>query len=495
MGGQKSSLLLFPHQLYPLKDLPDVDTVIVAEDPLSFGLDSEYRRRLHKQKLIHMRASMRRYVEEVLWPAGVKVEYVELDPLLQVSDLLRKVHHSDQLIIFDPSNEILTTRLLQARRDLGDAAPAIEFLPSPNFYLKEQEIRQYFTQRHQHQFAEFYQWQRERFNILIEDYKPVGGSWMLDNKQTAVSQPLPSFPVFGDNQWVAEASEYVGKHFSDNPGSSDCIWPTSHAEAARWLADFAQHRLDAYGPHSDAINSEAPWLYHSALSTSLNIGLLNPEQVVDAAISRHHERPVSLASLELFVRRILGQREFIRGIAVVGGPELRQANPLQARRRLTQAWYDGTTGIPIFDDVVKKLLTRGYVHDSERLHVAATLMTLCEITPSDIHQWFQELFVDSQDWSLTPHIYALGQFADETTLEGGPYICTSKMLMDKSDYGRGEWANVWDGLYWKFIERHRAVLRTKPGMRSVVQRLDRLDPDQKRIMYYRADDFLQSHTQ
>ncbi len=495
MSSSKASLLLFPHQLYPTKDLPDVDTVIVVEDSLSFGLDPDHRLQLHKQKLISMRASMRRYVEEVLWPTGVKVEYIELDPLLQLTDVLRKVRRSEQLMVFDPSNEILTKGLLAARRTLGEDAPAIQFLPSPNFYLKEQEIRQYFTERHAHPFVEFYQWQRERFNILVDDYKPVGGSWMITDKLPASHQALPSFPVFGDNKWVADASQYVAKHFPDNPGSSDCIWPTSHAEAAQWLKDFVHHRLNNFAAQNDRIDSQAPWLHHSALSSSLNTGLLSPQQVVSAALARHAAEPVPLTSLELFIRRILGQREFTRGISLVGGPELRQANPLQARRRLTAAWYTGDTGIPIYDDVVKKALSRGYLHDSERLHVAATLMTLCEITPGDIYRWFKELCVDTQDWSLVPNIYALGQFADDTTLEGGPYIGTSKMLMDKSDYTRGEWANVWDGLYWKFIERHEAVLKTKPGMRSIVQRLHRLDPDQKRIMYYRADDFLNLHTQ
>lgn len=495
MGGPKTSLLLFPHQLYEVQYLPNVDTVFVLEDALSFGLDQEYRWRLHKQKLIYLRASMRRYVEEVLWPTGVKVEYIELDPLLTLSDVLGKVKSDEQLMIFDPSNEILTRRLLQARRDLGDKAPAIEFLPSPNFYLKEQEIRQYFTQRHSHPFSEFYQWQRERFNILIEDYKPIGGDWMITEKVPASKQALPSFAAFGDNKWVEDATKYVNKHFADNPGSTDCIWPTSHAEAAKWLHDFVQHRLDYFAVDNNSISSEAPWLYHSALSTSLNIGLLSPQQAVDAALARHKAQPVPLPSLELFIRRILGQREFMRGISVVGGPELRQANPLKAGRRLTSAWYTGNTGIPIFDDAVHKALARGYLHNSERLQVVATLMTLCEISPSDIYQWFNELCLDSQDWSLLPHVYALGQFADDTTLEGGPYISTSKMLIDQSDYTRGEWANVWDGLYWQFIERHQAVLKIKPGMRSIVQRLHRLDPDQKRIMYYRADDFLRTHTQ
>lgn len=491
----KSALILYPHQLFPVGDLPQVDTIILVEDPLLFGVDQEHRLRLHKQKIILMRASMRRYAEEMLWPTGVKVDYVELDVFLQTTDLLDKVRKFDRTFMFDPTNEILALRLLQARREMGEGAPSVEFLPSPNFYLKEQEARQYFAERHKHPFGEFYQWQRERFNILIEDFKPVGGAWMLEPKQQRPADQLPSFAVFGDNKWVQEATQYVTSHFPDNPGQADCIWPSSHGEASHWLKDFVEHRLDNYGQHAEAFDSKAPWLYHSALSSSLNLGLLSPRQVVEAALIRHKNRPVPLESLELFIRQVLGYREFTRAISLVGGSSLRDANPLKASRRLTPAWYNGTTGLPVFDDLVAKLKLHGYAHNSERLLVAGTIMTLCEITPKDIHQWFTEFFVDAQDWALVPHIYALGQFADNSTLEGGPFICTSKVLMDKSDYTRGEWANVWDGLYWRFIEKHKSLLHKNAHTRSAVQRLDRLDADQRRILSYRAEDFLNKFTQ
>lgn len=491
----KSALILYPHQLFTPQALPNVDTVFLVEEPLLFGVDPEHRRRLHKQKLILMRASMRRYAQEVLWPAGYKVEYIELDVFMQTQDLLNKARKFERTYMFDPSNETITLRLLQARREMGEHAPALEFLPSPNFYLKEQEIRQYFSDRHTHPFAEFYQWQRERFNILIENYKPVGGEWMLQPKPAKKGDQLPSFGVFGSNEWVQDATKYVTKHFPENPGSTDFIWPTSHEEAAQWLADFVAHRLDGYGPHADSFDSQAPWMYHSVLSSSLNIGLLTPQQVVEAALHRHAQRPVPLESLELFVRQVLGHREFIRGISLVGGSTIRQANPLKSTRRLTHAWYNGTTGIPAFDNVVARALAKGYVSHDERLLVAGTLMTVCEIAPADIHQWFSELFVDAHDWALTPHVYALSQFADTTTLQGGPYICTSKTIMDKSDYKTGEWTNVWDGLYWRFIEKHKTVLKKSPKMRTVLQKLEKLDPDQKRIISYRADDFLNQFTQ
>ena len=491
----KSALILYPHQLFPVAELPQVDSVILVEDPLSFGTDRELPARLHKQKIILLRASMRRYAEEVLWPAGFKVDYVELDVFMQTTDLLEKVKKFDRTIMFDPANETLTLRLLQARRDMGEDAPAIEFLATPNFFLKEHEVRQYFAERHKHPFDEFYQWQRERFNIMIEDYKPVGGDWIIQSKAAKVGEQAPGMRVFGDNPWVADAIKYVHEHFPDNPGSDAFVWPTSHKEADEWLQDFLHNRLEGFGPHNDLIDSQTSWLHHSALAASLNLGLLSPQQVVGAALDHHAKQPVSLDSLECFVRQILGWREYTRGIALVGGASLRQANPLKSNRKLSSSWYNGTTGIPPFDDMVKKVLAKGYANHTERLFIAGTLMTICEIDPADIHQWFSELFVDAQDWALTPNVYALSQFADNSTLDGGPYICTSKTVLDKSDYQRGEWCNVWDGLYWRFIEKHKATLKKTPKMRAVVHRLDSLEADRKRIISYRAEDFLTQFTQ
>ena len=177
----KTALILYPNQLFPFEVLPKVDTVVLVEEPLYFGRDQKNLRQLHKQKIILHRASMRRYVEEVLFPNKFDVDYVELDVFMSSGDVLDRVKKFDKVYVFDPVYEELTTRLLAARRERGDGLE-LEFLQSPNFYLTDQEVRQYFDDKHALPFADFYQWQRERFNILIdENYKPVGGKWMFED--------------------------------------------------------------------------------------------------------------------------------------------------------------------------------------------------------------------------------------------------------------------------------------------------------------------------
>ncbi len=490
----KSALILYPHQLFPLEQLPDVQRVFLIEEPLFFGMDSEKPLKLHKQKLILHRASMQRYVEEILWPADYQVDYIELDVFLSASDLLGRVKGFDKVYVFDPVDETLTERLLKARRERGEGEANIEFLPSPNFYLKEQEVRDYFGSHHK-AFPDFYQWQRERFNILIdENYKPAGSKWIFDAKKQQnpdKDKVLPSFAVFGDNKHVEKAIEWVNEHFPDNPGSIDFIWPTNHAEALAWLDDFVENRLDNYATHADIINSEAPWLFHSALSSSLNTGLLSPQQIVEVALKRHNKRQVDLASLESFVRQILGWREYTRGLYTTKGAAMKGYDAFKRLRRMSPAWYEGKLDLPPFDNLAKKLNERAYAHQNERLLIAGNLMLLCEIHPEDVRQWFSQLFIDTYDWVTTPNIYNLQQLSDDDFKLA---IAPSSLIMQISDYQRGDWADVWDGLYWRFIEKHSDLFKSSPRLRPIAQRLERLDPDRRRIIGYRADDFLANYT-
>lgn len=492
----KSALVLYPNQLFPVAMLPEVETVILVEEPLFFGMDRQYPRRPHKQKLILHRAATRRYAKEVLWPAAYDVEYIDLDVLYDTGDILNRAKKFDQIYIIDPAEDILIHRLLEARRQKPDS-PEVEFLPSPNFYLKEQDVRQYLAHAHKQLFADFYQWQRERFNILIgEDYKPLGGQWMLQAKsqRTTREQAPPSFEVYGNNEYVAEATKFVSERFGNNPGGTDFIWPTNHQEAAQWLDEFVENRLDGYAAYQDALDGQAAWLYHSALSSSLNIGLLSPQQVVEAALKRHAKRPVPLESLEAFIRNILGWREFTRGQYITRHVPMRHTNAFKHHRKLTGAWYTGDLGIPPFDDVAKKLQAHAYAHQPERLMIIGNLMTLAEIDPEQIYQWFSEMFIDAYDWAVIPNVYAMGQFASSDSWGGKPGFSSSHAILQASHYQRDVWSDVWDGLFWRFVEKHHSLLSRSANTRVMVQRLERLDPDRRRIIGYRAEDFLARYT-
>jgi deoxyribodipyrimidine photolyase-related protein len=173
---------------------------------------------------------------------------------------------------------------------------------------------------------------------------------------------------------------------------------------------------------------------------------------------------------------------------------MRTKNMLKNTRQLTDAWYDGTLGIPPFDDMVLKVQKHGYAHHIERLMIAGNLMLLSDIHPNDVYRWFSELFVDAYDWVMVPNVYGMSQFVDSGSIVTKPYVSSSNYILNMSHYEHGEWSDIWDGLYWRFIEKHREPFAKNPRMRMMAAQLDKLDPDRKRIISYRAEDFLKKYT-
>ena len=493
----QSALLLYPHQLFAVEHLPKVDIVYVVEDPLFFGTDAEYPVAFHKQKLILHRASMRRYVEEQLWANEIDVEYLELADVQHSGEVLSHAQKAgaELVYMFDVCDFVLEKRLQEALATNVEAPFELRVLPSPNFMLKKGEVEEFFADKSNHKFAPFYQWQRERFNILIDKkYKPVGGKWSFDTEnrnKIPTDLQVPGFVSFGDNDYVKEAAAWVGKRFAKNPGdSTNFLWPTSHAEAQQWLADFLQHRLELFGPYEDAIDGQAMMLYHSGISAPLNCGLLSPVQIVDNTLEHHEKTPIDLPSLEGFIRQIIGWREYIRGLYVVQGSTMRTANALEKQRALSSAWWDGTTGLPPVDDVIAKVQKHAYAHHIERLMVVGNAMLLCDMHPDEVYKWFMGMFIDAYDWVMVPNVYGMSQFSDLGSMVTKPYISGSNYILSMSNYQKDDWCDVWDGLFWGFVERHQEELAKNPRTSMMVKNLKRLNPDRHRIISYRAKDFL-----
>lgn len=497
----KTALLLYPNQLYAAQHLPaDVDEVVLVEEPLLFGTDEQYKLYVHKQKLAFMRATMRRYVEEELWPAGFQVDYIEFSKLQTSGDIVEKLKEFELVHVFEFNDDILSRRLVSALNAHPDA-PQLSVLMSPSFFLNAQESDEFFKDPKSSQFPKFYQWQRERFNILIdqETYKPLEGKWDFKapaRKRVPKGTELASFQIYGSNDFVVEAVEYVEKHFSDNPGLlADFPWPTSRSEAQKWLADFLESRLEKYAVYHEAIDGQAPWLFHSAVAPLLNSGLLQPDEVVSAAIAAHKKQNGDIENVETFVRNILGWREYARGVYRKRNVVLRTANSFQHERKMTIDWYRGTTGIPPVDDIIKKILTRSYTHEVERVMVLGNIMFLCEFHPDEVYRWFMEMFIDSYDWAVVPRVYGVSQGAAFTQLGTTPAISSSNFILNMSHYEKGVWSDVWDGLYWRGIEKHRDKFASHPDFKMAVSQLDKISPNRRRIIGYRAEDFLKEKTE
>lgn len=513
-------LLIFPHQLYWSNQKPshlglehEPSDVLFVEDSLFFG-DHHYPADFHKQKLWFHRATMRRYAAalEALSERKSKnskktskqprVHYAEYEE--GAGSLHEHIHSffasadsevERKILVADPTDFILSKRLTAIASELE---LELEVLPSQLFLNSPDENQDYREGKKKWFMADFYKWQRTRMELLVEDGEPVGGKWSFDeeNRKKVPKSKLKSLPSLVEcsrDEFDEEAKEYVEKRFPESLGSLDeFYYPTSAPEAERWLDDFLEHKFEAFGPYEDAIEQGESWLWHSVLTPALNTGLLSPQYVTQKTIDAAEDRDVPLNSLEGFLRQIVGWREFMRATYEDLGVTMRTTNYWSHTRAMPSSFYDGSTGIIPVDDVIKRLLATGYCHHIERLMVLGGFMFLCEIDPQEIYRWFMEMFIDSYDWVMVPNVYAMSQNADGGLITTKPYFSGSAYVRKMSHYPKGDWCDVWDGLYWRWIWNHVEELGKNPRWAMMCATAKRMDEEKRNTHLKNANDFLSS---
>lgn len=479
--------LVFPHQLYKLSlHLHTKRPVVLIEDALYF---SQYR--FHKQKLILHRASMKFY-QEYLQKKGYTVSYIEANQsdLRQLFNAWKNQDISN--IHYVETNDYLLERRLH--RFAGQTGIRLYLHPSPNFLTTSDELAQLLPTGKKYLMADFYIRQRKRLNILIENNGPVGGQWSFDaenRKRLPKGTKPPVVYQPARTRWIDEATVYVEKYFPSNPGSTDSFtYPVTFQEAENVLEDFLLHRMRDFGAYEDAIVKNESILFHSVLTPALNIGLLSPQQIINKTIELHQTEKFPLNSLEGFVRQLIGWREFMRGMYHREGTKQRTTNFLAHTRKMPPSFYTGTTGIEPIDQTIKKILQTGYCHHIERLMILGNFMHLCEFDPDDVYRWFMELFIDSYDWVMVPNVYGMSQYADGGRMTTKPYVSGSNYVLKMSDYKEGNWCEIWDALYWQYIEKHSERFIRNPRMSMIVNLARKMDPAKMKQHRKVAKEFL-----
>lgn len=475
--------LVLPHQLFESHlDAPDGTTFVLVEHDLLFR---QYR--FHVQKLVLHRASMRRFAER-LRGRGFDVEVIETDgrttsrrALARVVERLAPTSVSVYDVVDDWLSQDLTAGLADGGYELGEG----DVLETPNFLTTRAQVDDFFTGSRARMSA-FYEHQRRRLDVLVEDGHPVGGRWSFDEdnrKKLPKAHPVPEPAAPERHEAVEGAIAWVGRAFPDNPGrAASFAWPTSHAEAEVGLEQFLAERFHEFGPYEDALSAEHPFVFHSLMTPGLNIGLLSPRHVLTRALEVGEDDDVPIASLEGFVRQVIGWREYMRATYVVHGRRMRTRNHLGHARALDDGWWTAETGLGPVDHVLERVLEHGYAHHIERLMVLGNAMCLMRTDPDAVYEWFMEMFVDAYDWVMVPNVYAMSQFAAKESITTKPYVSGSNYLRKMSDYasqdwdGDGEdWQAAWDGLYWTFVRDHRDVFERNARSGFAVRTYDGLD--------------------
>jgi deoxyribodipyrimidine photolyase-related protein len=482
--------LIFPHQLF--ENHPALNKkrmVYLIEDDLFFGQFA-----FHKQKLILHRASMKHY-EMNLKKKGYQVNYLDHFKVTSTSNLFKLLKKQNVNVIHysDTVDYLLERRLKRESRKSG-----IELIPyaSPNFICSTEFIDQFFQRKKRYFQTEFYIELRKQQNILMESDNPVGGLWtydMMNRSRLPKGITPPQLLSLPTNAFVTEAVNYVERNFNANPGSvSPFKYPVTAEEAERVLDDFLHHRFQHYGVYQDAIDAQQSTLFHSLLTPALNIGLLTPQQILKKAEAYFHQHNIPINSSEGFIRQVLGWREFIRAVYIREGVKERTTNYFKHNRKIPDSFYTGTTGIEPVDNIIRRLLQTGYSNHIERLMVLGNIMLLCEFDPDGVYQWFMELYIDAYDWVMVPNVYGMSQYADGGLMATKPYISSSNYILKMSHYKKGDWCTIWDGLYWRFIDKHQKQFSKNPRMSMMVKQLEKMDANRKEHLLTAANTFLKS---
>jgi deoxyribodipyrimidine photolyase-related protein len=482
--------LIFPNQLFKDFHLPrNADTFLVEENLFFIHFT------FHKQKIAFHRATMKFY-EAYLIEKKIPVKYIEATASnSDVRNLISylSTQHVTHLNVYYTEDDWLNKRIVSSCKKHNIL---INWFDNPLFINTKEDLKKHFKVENKkfHQTT-FYKSQRKKLNILLDNNgNPIGGKWTFDteNRKKYPSKLTPPKTEFIANENYSKAVKYVEKNFPDNPGNihQDNSYPTNFSEADSWFDKFLIDKFQDFGAYEDAIIKEEVFLNHSVISPLINVGLLDPIIVIDKALAFGKINNIPLNSIEGFIRQIIGWREFIRGIYSIKGSQQRTTNFWNFNRDIPASFYDGTTGIDPIDDTIRKVLNTGYCHHIERLMILSNFMMLCEFNPNSVYRWFMELFIDSYDWVMVPNVYGMSLYADGGLMTTKPYISSSNYIMKMSDYKKGPWQDIWDGLFWRFMNKHRDFFLKNPRMGMLIRTFDKMDETKRNTLIQNGNDFI-----
>lgn len=479
--------LIFPNQLFEESPLlvNGFDNYL-WESNLHF---THYK--FHKKKLLLHRASMKFY-EDHLNSKNINVNYLEVSEYPKLKNIFKLLidKNIEKINTYDPVDYLLERRL---KRYSEEYNININYLNNPNFLSNQSDLKELFTEK-RYYLTKFYIKQRKRFNILTEGDSPVGGKWSYDaenRKKLPKDHITPIIPNIPKNKYILEATDYANKHFPNNYGDTNNFnYPITFNDAEDSFINFLEKRMNLFGDYEDAIAKNEEFIYHSILTPALNIGLINPDKIIKLTLEYHNKYNYPLNSLEGFIRQVIGWREFMMGIYKRESVKIRTTNYYNFNNKLPNAFYTSETGIAPLDDTIKKVLKNAYNHHIERLMVIGNFMVLCEIDPDEIYKWFMELYIDAYDWVMVPNVYSMSQYSDGGLVTTKPYISGSNYIRKMSDYKKGDWCEIWDSLYWRFIHKYQDKFAKNPRMSMMINLVNKKSSEDIDNYYKTAENYL-----
>ena len=478
MGAAKSTIFVFGDQLNrAIGALSDADPrshrVLMVE-----SVGKIRSRSWHIQRIHLIVAAMRRFSAE-LRAEGFEVDYRIADSMGAGLKAHRLEHSPTEVLATEPNS--WSARQFLERNNVRQVR-------STQFLCHPEDFATFATGRKSYKMEDFYRWQRVRLGYLVEGDQPVGGKWNLDSENR--EPPPRDGSVVWATPPTTELDEidrdiittYRDHAWGDAPTGT---WATTRTEALSRLAHFIDDVLPGFGPHEDAMLSDNWHLAHSLLSPYLNLGLLMPREVCDAAHDAFLAGRVPLNSAEGFIRQIIGWREFIWNTYWKWMPDYPDLNALDARVDLPPLFTDPTrTKMNCLSGCVSDVRQRGYAHHIQRLMVMGNFALIAGIDPKQFTNWMWSSFVDAAEWVMVPNVVGMTLYADGGRVATKPYAAGGNYIGKMSDYCSschydrsqrvGDSACPFTTLYWNFLSRNTERLVKNPRVAQQVRAAGRL---------------------
>lgn len=446
----------------------------------------------HKQRTVLFLSAMRHFALDLI-DVGYRVRYVKLDATRNTGTLTGELARA--VSVLTPSQLALVVpgehRVLRAIRSWAEGeGVALSILSDPHFLTDRETFQSWADGRKELVMEYFYREQRKRLDVLMtKGGKPEGGAWNYDkkNRESFDAAPRPPAPKrFAPDAVTKEVLAVVESHYPRAYGEVTSFgWAVTRRQAKRALRDFVSNRLGRFGPVQDAMWVDEPFLYHSLLSPYLNLKLLDPREVVEAAIEAYEAGDAPLQSVEGFVRQIIGWREFIRGVYWMEGSSYGERNTLEQHGELPEFYWHGETEMRCLAESLGQVVTHAYGHHIQRLMVTGNFALIAGVHPRAVSDWYLAMYVDAVDWVTLPNTLGMVMHADGGVVGTKPYAASGRYIQRMSNYcascrfdpGKrtGKDACPFTTFYWDFLIRNQRRFAKNRRMAMMMKHVERMD--------------------
>jgi deoxyribodipyrimidine photolyase-related protein len=489
-------------QITALQDLDPAEDVVLL---MEVAGENTYVKH-HKQKIVLVLSAMRHFAQE-LRSRGITVDYVHLDEEGNTGSFTGELgralgrHRVDKVVVTEPGE----WRVLEMVQDwqTGFSIP-VEMRSDGRFLCSRADFTGWAKGRKDLRMEFFYRYMRRQTGWLMDGEKPTGGNWNYDSQNRRSLPPWlipPPTLRFKLDDITSEVMALVSKRFTGHFGDLQPFgWAVTRENALEALRYFTERCLPQFGTYQDAMKSGEDFIFHSALSPYINLGLLEPREVCQAALDAYNRGAASLPSVEGFIRQILGWREFVRGVYWTHMPAYRQGNFFDAQRPLPAFYWTGETAMNCLREAVANTRRNCYAHHIQRLMLTGNFALLAGISPCQVEEWYLSVYADAFEWVELPNTHGMALHADGGMLGSKPYAASGSYINRMSDYcstctydpkvKTGSGACPFNYLYWHFLISHQAQLSRNPRMGITYATLARMDPLRRAEANLQARQFL-----